>query len=255
MQMDYNDTYGDCTDACVGNILDVVAFILGFTGSTIPAANVLTWAKAHGFQNGANIPDVLTALQTDPMVDANGKGRIIGPYGGVDYTDLNAVYSALSQDYALDLGVNGDWYQGFVGNGPVSVAPIQNTPINAERQLNHSIPAFDYGTAEFLATMYSQFYNCAIDLGPLASQPQIPCIGDETWAVLCIVPVVSWQNTTGESWAIQSFPPPGTVPTPTPPTPNPNPNPHPCRQAMRELVGLGRYVGGMIERFHKSLED
>ena len=212
MQMDYNDVAGDCTDACLANVLDVVAAILKYAGSTIPAANVKSWAIAQGFYDGANIPDVLTALQTVPMIDANGQGRIIGAFAGVDYTNLPAVYDALSDCYALDLGVNSSYYQGFVGNGIVSVGPLQTRAINSAAELDHSIPAFDFGSAEYLATQYHDFYGAAVDLSPISSGPQTPCIGIETWASLCIVPAVSFQNTTGEAHVIESFPPPGTTP-------------------------------------------
>ena len=56
MQMDFNDQYGDCTCACLGNVLDVIKRILKYTGGAIPDAQVLAWAKANGFQDGATFP-------------------------------------------------------------------------------------------------------------------------------------------------------------------------------------------------------
>ena len=94
MQMDGNDQYGDCTcGPCLGNVLDVVKRILKYGGGAIPDANVISWAIAHGFQNGAEIIDVLNALATDPMIDASGQPNLIGPNAGVDFTDTSSVDS------------------------------------------------------------------------------------------------------------------------------------------------------------------
>ena len=169
MQMDYNDVAGDCTDACLANVLDVVAAILKYAGSTIPAANVKSWAIAQGFYDGANIPDVLTALQTVPMIDANGQGRIIGAFAGVDYTNLPAVYDALSDCYALDLGGQQQLLparQRDRERGTASDASDQQRrgsgPLDSRLRLRRP---------EYLATQYHDFYGDAVDLSPISSGP------------------------------------------------------------------------------------
>jgi hypothetical protein len=234
-QMDGNDALGDCTCACLGNVLDVVKRVLGYSGGNIPDANVVQWATAHGFQNGADISDVLEALTTDPMIDASGQANTIGPALGVNYNDMPTVYAALAEHYALDLGVDSSLYTQCVGNiGTVAVAPLITRALS---NYDHSIPAFaDWGTAEFLAAKYSAAYNQNVQLGDLPADT--PCIGNETWGCPVIVPVVSFQLSTGEAWAPQSYPAPVPAP-PTPPTP-PGPTPTPTRRAIELALRAAR---------------
>ena len=242
MQMDGNDQYGDCTVACLGNILDVVKRILSYPGGPISDDEVIRWAIAEGDQNGAVIADVLAQLQTDPMTDGAGQGNLVGPHLGVNYDDAPTVYDALSTHYALDLGVDSRPYSQCVGNDPVAVMPILT---NAYQNIDHSIPAFDYATAGRLAAHYNEKYKFAAQLGDLPMDT--PCIGTETWGCMVITPVESFRNIVGEAWAIQSFPAPGTLPQPPqPPTPDPW---HRCRRAFVQLL-----KGGMAAAKELGLE-
>ena len=218
MQMDGNDIYGDCPDACLGNILDVIKRILAYSGGPIPGANVIDWARRLGFLNGANIPDVLNALMDTPMIDESGQANLIGPHVGVPFDDLPTVKEALSSHYALDLGVNAGPLQDCIGNDPVAVMPILTSPVNGYDQIDHSIPAFDYATAGNLAANYADKYKFAVQLGDLPAET--PCIGLESWGTVVIAPEISFRYIAGEAWAITSFPAPGVAPPP-PPTPRP----------------------------------
>lgn len=222
MQMDGNDTLGDCTCACLGNILDVVKRIMSYSGGAIPDANVIAWAKSHGFQDGAEIIDVTNALATDPMIDAGGNACLIGANAGVDYTDTKSVCGALASNYALDLGVDAQPLEDCgAGNSPVVVMPVLTKRYG---NLDHSIPAFDYGAAGELATAYHNAYNVPVSLGSVGDSE--PSIGLETWASLVITPIRSFEQFVGEAHVIESFPAPSPF-GPTPPKPPTPPSPCP----------------------------
>ena len=217
-QMDGNDRYGDCTCACLGNVIDVVKRILGVGGGPIPSANVVSWAISHGFQDGAEIIDVLDALATDPMIDGAGNACLIGPNSGVDYTDTESVYAALAYHYALDLGVDAQPFEdASAGNSPVCVIPVLT---QRYANIDHSVPAFDFGTASILATSYAEAYGVSVSLGEVGDGE--PCLGIETWGTLCIVPVRSFELLAGEAHVIEKFPAP--MPPPSPPSPTPSPS-------------------------------
>lgn len=238
-QMDGNERYGDCTCACLGNVLDVVKNILGYSGGPIPDENVVSWAIRHGFQNGAQIIDVLDTLASEPMLDTAGQACVIGLNAGVDYTDTNSVYGALAGSYALDLGVDAQPLQDCgAGNSKVITMPVLSRVYG---NLDHSIPAFDYGTAKQLADAYNTAYNVSVSLGSVGENE--PCITVSTWSSLVITPLRSFNLFTGEAHVILNFPAPTVVPpAPTPvPGPGPQPRPRPTQRGLEIANALAAH--------------
>jgi hypothetical protein len=69
-----NSAYGDCVSA-----EEAFAKATAAPQAFIPEATVVAWASAHGYLNGAYLPDVMTTMQTDGF-PFNNKTYDDGPY-------------------------------------------------------------------------------------------------------------------------------------------------------------------------------
>ncbi len=240
---------GDCCAAAIFEIINLAKIILGYSGGEIPDDNVIAWAKQVGTWNGGNIPDVMIAATTVPIIDAAGQKCFLGGTPlAVNYEDMNAVYSALQDHYALDLGVDSRLYaQAINGPGQVGVAPLLNFPL---QNYDHSIPAVaDWGTAGFLAQKYADATGQNVQLGNLPADT--PCVGTITWGSRVITPVKSFQMSTGEAWAVPSYPTPVAGPTPVP-VPVPDPNNPPVIPPRRRPTLRGIEMSNALALWHEK---
>ena len=270
---DGNNYTGTCVTAFLANWLSAVS------PCDISDANALAWARRNGGMNGMNIPDALSILQRDPMTDAANVKHTIGPHVSVNWEDAAAVYEAVATYRGLDLGVDHRMLQ--------SAATDQSGWVlsGVTRQYtnyDHSVGILDYGPASFLKGQYEKFYGVKVDLGTLAADA--PAVGLYTWDTIGIIELASFQNITGEAWAIESINPPWAAPVdpnqPPAPVPDPNfqptpvdppapppvpvpPKPRPTRRAAEALLrghdlhaaGHGLFVDGLIDYVHRQLDD
>ena len=228
----------DCAVACPANVFKVLSLCAGQAEIEILAKECVAWYLAYtGGNDGGGTPDdVLTRLQSVPMIDASGQPHTIAGHAAVDWQDVDAVHQALWGYHALDLGVDSSALENVVGNSNgwvlTGVPPIAN--------YDHSVPTFDYGTAGELADMLKVNLN-----GELGQDD--PAVSLETWGTIGIVEWQSWVNLVGEAWAIeyQSQPTPIVPPGPvTPPAPV-VPPPAPCGILPAALVEAMASFGGI----------
>ena len=214
LDMYWNATYGCCTGSALVEIINMVF------GVQVSEAEALAWFKAHGILNGANEIDVLDWAETDPIV-VNGQNYLIGPSATFDYTDQNAIFTAISDHKCAYWGVDASYLQQCVGNVSGWVAPLITTPM---QNYDHAVFSPDYGTLDQLATYLNKERGVTVQLGSL-DPTMLGCTLD-TWDTIGIVPLPTIFNTTGEAHVIESFPAPTPVP-PTPPAPPTPPQPTP----------------------------
>ncbi len=205
-----NDSYGDCVSAeeAFGKACYQPEIF-------IPGSNVIEWADAHGFLNGADLPEVMDAMRGDGM-KVGGQRYDDGGYAGVDYSDESVLKSALALGpvkIAIDAnalpggaGNNQGWYATGGGNYP-------NT--------DHCVALCAYGPAKWL---YEQL---GVPL-PAALKPDQQGYLLYTWSTIGFVDHAWIMGTTQEAYlrtpTTVGVPP---LPGPTPPDPGPGPGPGP----------------------------
>ena len=227
--IDGNDFEGDCTVAAPSNAISMI--IKGHI------ANAVKWASQHGDANGANIPDVLTQMQTDPLVDDAGQGWVLGPHSSIDYTDLASMQAAIATGLWVNIGIDAGPLQQYAASANGWVMPI----IPRQYQnYDHSVFLGDYGPASWLAQQYAANWGVNVQLGDVAGET--PCYGLYTWASMGICPVSSVTNQTGEAWGGMTVTKAAFIP---PPAPTPTPSPSPTRRAARLFhVAAERFAVG-----------
>lgn len=92
-----NSQYGDCVSAESAFAIAAYSTYLGIDEIFIPEANVIEWARSHGFLNGADLLEVMQAMQSDGIKDEKGVLRKAGVPSSVKYSDEPTLQSALAQ--------------------------------------------------------------------------------------------------------------------------------------------------------------
>lgn len=115
-----NSQYGDCVSAESAFSMAAYSTYVGIDEIFIPEANVIDWARAHGFLNGADLLEVIQAMQADGIKDEKGVLRKAGTPSAVKYSDEPTLQSAIAQgpvSIAIDAnalpsgaGNNSGWY-------------------------------------------------------------------------------------------------------------------------------------------------
>lgn len=209
-----NDQYGDCVTA-----EEAFAKSVGASGILVPDAVVQSWACANGFLNGADLSDVLNAMETGGF-PINGSTYNDGPATSVDWTNPTVLQAAII-DGPVKIGVAADQLESVVGttNGWFLVGA---SPDGDE---DHCVSLAGYGPMSWLAERLGVSVPAGVDglsLGYLLF----------TWDTVGIIDASSMLEITGEAWVRH----PTTVidgpaPTPTPvPPPGPTPTPAPSRR-------------------------
>ncbi len=210
----------------------------------ITADEVIAWATAHGVLEGADLPEVMTWMQTGGFVVGN-QAYDDGPHAGVDYSNESVLRSAIAQGnvkIAIDAnalpstaGNQQGWYATGGGNFP-------NT--------DHCISICGYGPAGWL------YQQLGVSLpGSLTASQQGYLVF--TWATIGFVDHNWIMRTCVEAWVRNPttigvpplpdpIPPTPPVP-PIPPIPPVPPTPPPDRPIVRMLKAeatlLIRYYG------------
>lgn len=223
-----NQTYGDCVTAEEAYAKACWSIMCGLPETFITEQHVIDWANKHGFLNGANLVDVLVAMQKDGLQDATAHAFLNGGYNGVDYSNEMVLQSAIFSGpvkIAIDAnalppgaGNQQGWYSISGGNYPST---------------DHCVGLSAYGTAKYL---YEQL-GVAL---PSGLDPNTPGYLLFTWNTIGFVTHAWIMGTVTEAWVrnpttVGQVPP---TPVPVPPTPTPVPVP-PIPPTPTHFVGAG----------------
>jgi hypothetical protein len=205
-----NDSVGDCVTA-------EEAFAKSCKtpsgGVFIADAEVKQWATAHGVLNGANLQDVLQAMQSDGF-QQSGDYFDDGGYTSIDYSQADLLQAAISEG-PVKIGIAADQLQKTVeafgsGNGWFA------TGYTADANEDHCVSLCGYGTIAWLA----QQLNVTVPDGVDGTQPGYALF---TWSSVGIIDAASLAAIIGEAWVRNPttvvVPLNAPTPAPTPPAP------------------------------------
>lgn len=200
-----NNQYGDCVSAeSAFSIADYSTFI-GMTEIFVTDAAIISWANSHGFLNGADLLEVMTAMGQDGVKDENGVLRKAGKPSSVDFSNEDTLKSAIAQgpvSIAIDAnalpsgaGNKSAWYS--FGNKNAS-------------STDHCVSLHGYGAT---ADLFKQF-----NITPPANAPANGYYL-YTWSTIGIVDHAWIMGTVSEAWVRN----PTTTDLVPPPPPTPPP--------------------------------
>jgi len=211
-----NSTYGDCVSAEEAAAKAQYSTMCGLPETFISDSEVISWASANGFLDGANLTDVMEAMAKSGMT-AGGVTYDNGPYQSVDWTNDATVSSAIYHG-PVKLGVAAAQLQNVVG----STSGWFATGFSQDSNSDHCVNLCGFGTAQQLATLMNVGVPTGVD-------PASRCYLLFTWDTIGIIDQPSMIAITSEAWLRtpttvgQSPTPPPTPPVPTPPPTPPTP--------------------------------
>lgn len=230
LSMWLNDVDGDCVTA-------EEAFNKDVSGVFIQDATVQTWATNGGFLNGANLTDVMEAMEKSGFSQG---GSIYGDggYTSVDYSDEPTLQSAISIA-PVKIGIDADALPQTAGtmNGWYALGGNPGQFSNED----HCVSLCGYGPASWL---YQQL-NVPLPAGVSANEV---CYLLFTWSSIGVVDHAWIMSTCAEAWLRNPssevngvpLPNPGPPVPPTPPTPPVPPAPPvPTPTDYWPIIGIG----------------
>ena len=262
-----NDRYGDCVTAEEANYKKCIGPATGAVEVEIPASNVISWASAHGFLNGANLDDVLNAMEQDGLLDKDGAEHLDGTHGTIDWTNQEEFKSACSLFKCVKIAVSAGQLQAVVGNHSGWVLNGAYSDQNAD----HCVGIYGYGSVQFLADLCGVPAPAGIDLNAFA-------VLLYTWGTVGIVTWPSFLAITSEAWvrvtdpdrgdkatwdieaaddftAVTNTPPEPPLPPGPGPGPGPSPRPHPTRRGIDLAQKAQELFLTDPDRIHRLLDN
>jgi hypothetical protein len=202
-----NNSFGDCVSA------EECANIDAAFGDIVDDASLKTWCKKHGLLNGADLPQVMDLMVSDPL-PASGNKYSDGSYLSVDWTNPSLMSAAIfSCQASVKIGVAASQLESTnAGNKDGWVL------LNAKKDNNidHCVGIVGYGTAQYILTAL----NASI---PAGLDPNTQGYAAFTWGTVGFINQESLNAICGEAYVRNpSSLKNGVVPTPTP-TPPPDP--------------------------------
>jgi hypothetical protein len=185
LSMWLNDRYGDCVSA-----EEAFAKACNIPEIFIPDSEVLSWAGAGGFLNGADLITVLEAMQKDGF-RVGGQTYNDGNHNSVNWVDAPTLQSAIYSG-PVKIGVAADQLEAVVQNYGVANGWFA-TGFQPDANLDHCVSLCGYGTAAWLAEQ----------LGvrtPANAVGAVPAYALFTWSTIGIIDVPSMIAITGEAW-------------------------------------------------------
>ena len=223
-----NDQYGCCVSAEeAANIANYCA-AAGIPGHVLTDAEVIAWARKHGFLNGAYLEEVMDALQQSARSGLLGgaSAHFVGPYRAVDWHDHAALCAAIYESRAqVNIGIASSGLNDQPGdsNGWIVLSADKS------RSIDHCVGLCGYGTLADCCRM------CGVSV-PGGADANRQCYLLYTWGTVGIVSEEALWAMCGEAWvrlpssiAEPAYPPtpPGPGPGPIPPLPWPPAPPTP----------------------------
>ncbi len=234
LQMWGNGEYGDCVTAEECAAIAAYSTMLGVPTVLIPDSACTSWARQHGYLNGADLTSVMQDMASDG-ISSGGVTYRDGHPTSVNYSD-NANLSSAIYTGPVKVGIAANQLEragagskmGWIGTG-----------FHRDGNEDHCVGYWGFGTAQQLADLMHNTLGISVSLGNLA--PGSPSYYLYTWKTVGIIDQQSTDNVVGEAWVRTPSvipTPPWTVPTPTPtPTPTPPPGPSPSSGTL--IIDLG----------------
>jgi hypothetical protein len=183
-----NDTYGDCVTA-----EEAFAKACNTPEIFIPEADVIAWATARNYLNGAYLTDVMKTMQNDGFNEA-GYVYDDGGYSSVDWTNAAALQSAIALG-PVKLGVAADQLEtAYWTTGGRS--GWFATGFHSDSNEDHCVSLCGYGTISWLASQL----KVAVPTGIDGTKPAYAMF---TWDSIGIIDVPSMIAMTHEAWLRQ----------------------------------------------------
>lgn len=254
-----NDQYGDCVSAEEG-----FRCACDNPEDFIPAQEVIRWARAGGFLDGAGLTDVMDAMKVGGFKVGANEYRC-GQYLGVDYSNESVLQAALATG-PVKIAISSQALPGQAGNQQ-GWSAFGGRP-GEYPNTDHCVALCGYGPASWLANQLGAPVPGGAPAGTLYLL--------YTWSTIGIVDHDWLMSTCAEAWVRnpstvivgpepQPTPPgpqpmPDPTPTPTPPnppTPQP-PAPSPWTNLLKLLIEYGpailQFLISLLTRAHAALE-
>lgn len=178
-----NDQYGDCVTA-----EEAFAKACYSPEIFLPTSEVVGWATAHGYLNGAYLTAVLTTMQGDGFEESNCTYDD-GSYAAVNWMNPSILQNAIAQG-PVKIGVAADQLDGVVTPGRNGWFALGFT---ADPNEDHCVSLCGYGSLQWLA----QQFGVQV---PAGADPAAPGYAMFTWNSIGIIDVPSMQAITAEAW-------------------------------------------------------
>lgn len=180
-----NETDGDCVTA-----EEAFAKACNSPEIFIPETVVIAWASAGGFLNGANLTDVMDAMQSGGFQPGDGNVYDDGPFVSVDWTNAALLTNAISQG-PVKIGVAADQLENAVPNPPTNgwIA----TGFSPDSNEDHCVSLCGFGSIAWLASQLGSTVPDGVD----GTQP---AYGLFTWDSVGVIDVPSMLMITAEAW-------------------------------------------------------
>lgn len=207
-----NSQYGDCVTAeSAAAIAAYSTYVLGGSKEIfVTEAAVISWARAHGVLNGADLLSVIQEMQADGIKDENGVLRKEGTPSVVDFSNEAVLQSAIAQG-PLSIAIAADSLPSGAGNKSGWYAFGSRNDHNTD----HCVSLFGYGPTQFL---FGQL-GVPVPAGAPTNGYLL-----YTWNTIGVVDHAWIKGTTDEAW-LRTPTVVGLSPPPPPPPPDPTPNP------------------------------
>jgi hypothetical protein len=207
-----NDVDGDCVTAEEAFAKAVWSVYCGLPELFIPTQEVIRWASKYGFLNGANLDEVMNQMASDGFT-VNGVNYKDGPKEVVDYTNEDALQSAISVKCPVKIAIDANALPSGAGNQQGWFA-TGGSP-GQFPSTDHCTSLSGYGTAKYL------YQQLGVPL-PAALDPTKEGYLHYTWRTIGFVDHAWLMSTCTEAW-VRNPTTPGQSPVPVPPTPVPVP--------------------------------
>lgn len=184
-----NDVHGDCVTA-----EEAFAKACNVPEIFIPENDAIAWAKRHGVLEGAYLPDVMNWMLNDGFQE----GPFVyddGPHFSVNWTDPQALHSAISSSGPVKLGVAADQIE-KAWNSTGGRTGWFATGFKGDPNEDHCVSLCGYGSISWLA----QQLQVAVPAGINGAQIGFAMF---TWSSIGIIDLPSLVAVTQEAWVRQ----------------------------------------------------
>ena len=213
-----NAQFGCCVSSESAAAKAIFSLMNGGTQEVfIAEATLISWARSHGFLNGAQLTDVMDAMISDGIT-SGGNTYKDGPYQAVDWTN-DAVLSSAIYTGPVKIGVAAGQLENAVGDSNGWIL----TGARRDQNIDHAVCLCGFGSAADLCKLLG--VSVPVSLSPTTRGYLL-----FTWSTIGFIDRNSMLAITGEAWlrnptTVGQNPTPTPVPPPTPPTPTPPPTP------------------------------
>jgi len=197
-----NSQYGDCVSAESAFAIADYSTFLGLDEIFVTEPTIIAWAGAHGFLNGADLLEVIQAMQADGVKDEKGVLRKAGTPATVDYRTESVLQSAIAQG-PVSIAIDASALPSGAGNKSGWYAFGGRSYPNTD----HCVSLHGYGPT-------SELFK-ALGVAPPANAPASGYLL-YTWSTIGVVDHAWIMNTVTEAW-VRNPTTTGLTPPPPPP--------------------------------------